>query len=182
MQQGLFQRTLGSLGSGGMRQFPAEDFTRATVDDRHEGAPTVVTAVHGGDVGGPTLVWSCGDGLEMLHTRSTSGAPLPARPAVQAHDAVDLLAVDDHALAFGEAGMSHAHAIGGMSFDHSTDGLDAHGIALRLEVASTRLVIGGGTCHAEQTAKHADRHRRGSRLEELILHGYHEIPSGKSLP
>jgi hypothetical protein len=105
-----------------------------------------------------------------------------ARPAVQAHDAVDLLAVDHHALAFGEAGMGHAHAVGGMRFDHRTDGLDAHRIALRLDVASTRLVISGGARHAEQTAQHADRHRRGSRLEELILHGYHEIPSGKSLP
>jgi len=131
---------------------PAEDFTRAAVDDRHEGAPAVATAVHGGDVGGPALVGGCGDGLEMLHTWAAANAALPARPAVQTHDAVDLLAVDDHALAFGETGMSHAHAIGRMSFDHSTDGLDAHGIALRIEVASTRLVIGGGTCHAEQTA------------------------------
>ena len=182
MQQGLFQRTLGSLGAGGVRQFPAENFTRAAVDDRHEGAPAVAIAVYGGDVGGPALVGSCGNGLEMLHTWSASGEALPTRPAVQAHDAVDLLAVDDHALSFGEAGMGHAHAIGGMSFDHRRDGLDAHRIALRLEVASTRLVVGGGACHAEQTAQHADRHRRGSRLEELILHGYHEIPSGKSLP
>lgn len=182
MQQGFFQRTLGRLGAGGVRQLPAEDFARAAVDDRHEGAPAVATAVHGGDVGGPALVGSCGDGLEVLHTRSVAGAALPARPAVQAHDAVDLLAVDDHALAFGEAGMSHAHAVGGMSFDHRTDGLDAHWIALRLDVASARLVVGGGACHAEEAAEHADRHRRGSRLEELVLHGYHEIPSGKSLP
>jgi hypothetical protein len=31
-------------------------------------------------------------------------------------------------------------------------------------------------------AQHAHRHRWVSRLKELILHGYHEIPSGKSLP
>jgi hypothetical protein len=41
-------------------------------------------------------------------------------------------------------------------------------------VAPARLIVGGGACHAEQTAKHAHRHRRGSRLEELVLHGYHE--------
>ena len=151
MQQGLFQRTLGRLGAGGVRQFPAEHLTRAAVDDRHEGAPAVATAVHGGDVGGPALVGCCGDGLEVLHARSASGVALPACPAVQAHDAVDLLAVDDHAMAFGEAGVSHAHAVGGMSLDNRTDGLDAHRIALRLEVAATRLVVGGGACHAEQT-------------------------------
>lgn len=95
---------------------------------------------------------------------------------------MDLLAVDDHALAFGEAGMRHAHAVGGMSFDHRTDGLDTHRVALRLEVAATRLIVGGGACHAEQAAQHAHRHWWGSRLEVLILHGYHEIPSGKSLP
>jgi hypothetical protein len=60
-----------------VRQFPAEDFARAAVDDRREGAPAVATAVHGGDVGGPALVGRCGDGLEMLDTWSTSGAPLP---------------------------------------------------------------------------------------------------------
>ena len=106
----------------------------------------------GRDVGGPALVGDCGDGVEMLHRRSASGVALPACPAVQAHDAVDLLAVDDHALALGETGMSHAHAVGGMSFDHRTAGLDAHGIALWLKVATMRLVIGGGACHAEQTA------------------------------
>ena len=116
VQQGLFHRTLGRLGAGGVRQLPAEDFARAAIDDRHEGAPAVATAVHGGDVGGPALVGSCGDGLEVLHTRPAARAALPARPAVQAHDAVDLLAVDDHALAFGQAGMGHAHAVGGMRF------------------------------------------------------------------
>jgi hypothetical protein len=72
----------------------------------------------------------------MLHTRSTSGAPLPARPAVQAHDAVDL--VDDHALAFGETGMSHAHAIGGIKgqtlyflYYRWNKGTDTNGTGLR---------------------------------------------------
>ena len=51
-------------------------------------------------------------------------------------------------LAFGEAGMDHAHPIGGVSFNDCTDGVDAERIALRLKVASTRLVIGGGTCHS----------------------------------
>ena len=100
--------------------------------------------------------------LKVLHTRSAARAALPACPAVQAHDAVHLLAVDDHALAFGETGMSHAHAIGGMGFDHGTDGVDAHWSAMRLEVASTRLVVDGGARHAEQTAEHVHRHRRGS--------------------
>lgn len=66
---------------------------------------------HGGDVGDQALVGCCGDGLEVLHVRSASGLALPACPALQAHDAVDLLAVDDHALNFAEAGMNHAHAI-----------------------------------------------------------------------
>jgi hypothetical protein len=37
----------------------------------------------------------------MLHTWAAANAALPACPAVQTHDAVDLLAIDDHALAFG---------------------------------------------------------------------------------
>jgi len=101
VQQGLLQCTLGGLGACGVRQFPAEDFTRAAVNNRHEGAPAVVTAVHGGDVGGPALVGGCGDGFEVLYTRTAADAARPACPAVQTHDAVDLLAVDDHALAFG---------------------------------------------------------------------------------
>lgn len=82
MEQGIFQSTLGSLGSGGVCQLPAEDLARAAVDDRHDGAPAIATAVHGGDVGGPALVGSCGDGLAVLHTRPAACAALPARPPV----------------------------------------------------------------------------------------------------
>lgn len=116
MQQGLFQRPIDRFGASGVRRFPAADVAQAAVDDRHEGAASVATAIHGGDVGGPALVGCCGDGLEVLHMRSASGVARLSRPAMQAHDAVRLLAVDDHALAFGEAGMSYAHAIDGMSF------------------------------------------------------------------
>ena len=149
MQQGLFQGSFCGLGSGSVCQLPAEHFTRATVDDRHEGAPTVVPAVHRSIVGGPALVGCLGDGFEMLNARPKAGATLSASPTVQLHDAVDLFPIDDHALAFGEAGMGHAHTIGGMSFNDRTDGPDAERVALRLKVASTWLVIGGGACHAE---------------------------------
>ncbi len=48
--QGLLQRTLGSLGTGGVSQFPAEDLTRAAINNRHKGTPAIVTSAHGGDV------------------------------------------------------------------------------------------------------------------------------------
>lgn len=181
LQQRLFQRPLGGFGAGSVGQFPAEHFARAAVDDRHKGAPAVLTAVHRGDVSGPALVGGWGDGLAVLHTGRASDAPLAAGPAVQAHDAVDLLAVDHHAQAPGEACVGHAHAVGGVSLDDSTHGLHAHRIAVWFEVACMRLVVGGGAGDAEQTAQHADGHL-GSLCNELCVHGYHEIPSGKSLP
>jgi hypothetical protein len=53
----------------------------------------------------------------MLIARPKADATLSTSPTVQLHDAVDLFVVDDHALAFGEAGMDHAHPIGGVSFN-----------------------------------------------------------------
>ena len=53
MQLCLFQGSFCGLGPGSVCQLLGEHFTRATVDDGHEGAPIVSPAVHRSNVGGP---------------------------------------------------------------------------------------------------------------------------------
>lgn len=180
-EQSLFECTLGGFGTGSVSQFPAKHFARAAVDDWDEGAPAIDSAVYGGDVSGPTLIGGLGNGLAVQHARPQPEAALATSPAMQLHDAVDFLAIDPQTLPLGEVGVNEAHSIGWVGLDDVTHGFNKHGITLRLDVASAWLVVARGAGHAEQSAELGDGHF-GAGFEQIVVHGYQEIPSGKSLP
>ena len=95
INQGSFQGSLGGFGASGIVELPAEDLAGAAVDDRNHGAPAIGAAVHESDVGCPALIGSLGDGTGGLGARTLAGPAGLECPALEPHDALHLLAVDE---------------------------------------------------------------------------------------
>ena len=97
-EEGFLQGAFCGFGPSGEFQGMTEDLTGAAVDDGHEDAPAVLSAVNEGKVGGPPLIGMIGDGAGDLDPRTSSCLSLWKGPAFELHDAMDLLAVDGDVL------------------------------------------------------------------------------------
>lgn len=136
--------------SGGL-QGVADDLAGAAVDDRHEDTPAVPAAVDEGKVGGPSLIGTIGDGAGDPDPRACSRLSLRKGPALELHDAVDLLAVDLDALDEAQTAPCAAHAAGRLLV---VDPLDAGGEVLvdGAGLGFAGLVVGAGSREAEPVA------------------------------
>ena len=139
------------FGPSGQLQCMPEDLTGAAVDDGHEDAPAVLSAVDESKVGGPSLIGMIGDGAGDTDPRSGSSLSLWKGPASELHDAVDLLAVDGEALDEAQPAPGAAHAAGRLLF---VELLDASGEGLidGTGVGFARLIVGGGSWEVEPVA------------------------------
>ena len=77
----------------------AEHLTGAAINDGHKYTPTIAPAVDEGQIGGPTLVGTFGNGAGYFNAGSLTRTTLGKSPAFEFHEAVDLLAFDVHSIA-----------------------------------------------------------------------------------
>jgi len=181
MNQGFLQGLFDGLGAGGAPQTPSQHLPGAAIQDRHERAPAVRPAFHQGNVRGPALVGQGRDGSGSWHTRAFAHRALADGPALDAHEAVNLLAIGGLVQPVLQPGPHSADAVGGVVLDDGVDGLGQGLVHRPVEALQLGLVVGRGARHAQNSAQagHGDLL---VRLEKVALHGVHEIPSGKSLP
>jgi len=92
-EESLFKGSLGSLGPTGELESVSEDFPSAAVDDRDEDTPAIASAVDHGEIGGLALVGIFGDRTGDLDPRPATRSAFRESPALEFHDAVDLLSV-----------------------------------------------------------------------------------------
>ena len=150
-EEGFLESTLSSFGSAGELQCMTKDLPGAAVDDRHEDAPAVLSTVDEGKVGGPSLIGMIGDGAGDADPRSGSSLSLWKRPAIELHDAMDLLAIDGEALNEAQTAPGAAYAAGWLLFVELLDA-GGEGLVNGTGLGLAGLIVGGGPWEVEPVA------------------------------
>ena len=180
-EQGALQSTLGGFGPSRVIEFPAEDFAGAAVDDGYEGAPAVHSAMDESDVGSPALIGGWRNGAGGCHAGPLARLAGFERPAFEAHDALDLLAIDLVAFDEAQPGPDGPDAKGGLRFDEFLNACGEHGVDDAPGGPFLWLIIGGAARHTEHGAQLGPRDF-APVLAKIMVDCFHEMPSGKSLP
>lgn len=175
-EEGFLQSAFSRFGPSGEFQGIAEDLSGAAVDDGDEDAPAVAAAVDEGEIGGPSLVGMLGDGAGDLDSRTGSRFSLWKGPAVELHDAMDLLAVDGDALDEAQAAPGATHATGGLALVELFD-FHGEGFVERSGFSLSLLVVGGGSWEVEPVADFGDGGLMTRRAQGLVDVS-HESASG----
>ena len=113
-QQRLLQGAFRRLGAASAFDGMAEHLTGAAVDDRHKHTPAIAAAMDQCQISRPALIGAFGDRTGGFDPWTSACAPLGQRPALELHDAMDLLAVDPQAITEAQAAPGAAHAAVGL--------------------------------------------------------------------
>lgn len=179
-EQRLFQGAFGSFGSTRPFERMAEYLAGAAVNDGHKDTPTIAPAVDEGQIGGPTLVGTFGDGAGYFDAWALARTTLGKSPAFEFHEAVDLLAVDVQSIAEAQTAPSAPDAARRFLL---VDLLDAGSERLvnGLGPYPAWLVVSSGTGKADPSNDRGNG-ERFARREELFLNMTHEFASGRVFP
>jgi hypothetical protein len=158
----------------------AEYLAGAAVNDGHKNTPTIAPAVDEGQIGGPTLVGTFGDGAGYFDAWALARTTLGKSPALKFHEAVDLLAVDVQSIAEAQTTPSAPDAARRFLL---VDLLDAgsKGFIDGLGPPLAGLVVSRGTWKADPANNRGNR-ERFARREELFLNMTQEFASGRVFP
>tara|TARA_B100001964_G_scaffold188861_1_gene210308 strand:- start:4174 stop:4641 length:468 start_codon:yes stop_codon:yes gene_type:complete len=136
-EEGFFKGSFGSLGPTGGLESMSENFPSAAIDDRNKDTPAIASAVDHGEIGGSALVGIFGNRTGELDPRPATSSAFRKNPALEFHDAVDLLSVHFDPVTEAQAAPGASHPAGRLL---AVDALDAcrHGL-----VDGPRLALPG---------------------------------------